>query len=215
MIDAVRHYDQTSHANIHRGVYVLSEEATAAYEHAHVRVAQFINADWDEIVFTKNTTEALNLVAYAWGLHHLREGDEVVLTQMEHHSNLVPWQQIARRTGARVQYVRVDGQGHLDMEHAASLIGPRTKMVTVAHVSNVLGTVNPVHEFSKWRMRRGRSCVSMARKVSPICLSMCAPSIVIFSPFLGTRCSGRLALAVYTGSVTFWNTWSRFCMAAT
>jgi cysteine desulfurase/selenocysteine lyase len=166
VIDAVRHYDQTSHANIHRGVYVLSEEATAAYEHAHVCVAQFINADWDEIVFTKNTTEALNLVAYAWGLHHLREGDEVVLTQMEHHSNLVPWQQIARRTGARVQYVRVDGQGHLDMEHAASVIGPRTKMVTMAHVSNVLGTVNPVHEFSQMAHAQGALlCVDGAQSI--------------------------------------------------
>src|SRR2546427_9638041 len=87
VIDAVSHYDQTSHANIHRGVYVLSEEATAAYEHAHVRVAQLINADWEEIVFTKNTTEALNLVAYAWGLRHLREGDEVVRSE-EHTSEL-------------------------------------------------------------------------------------------------------------------------------
>ncbi len=125
VIDAVRHYDQTSHANIHRGVYVLSEEATAAYEHAHVRVAQ-----------------------------------------LEHHSNLVPWQQIARRTGARVQYIRVDGQGHLDMEHAASVIGPRTKMVAVAHVSNVLGTVNPVHEFSQMAHAQGALlCVDGAQSI--------------------------------------------------
>src|SRR5919199_1192539 len=147
VLDAVRHYYQTSHANIHRGVYVLSEEATLAYEQAHERVAHFIHADWEEVIFTKNTTEALNLVAYAWGLQHLREGDEVVLTQLEHHSNIVPWQQIARRTGAVVRYIRIDAQGRLDMEHAAALIGPRTKMVSVTHVSNVLGTVNPVAEL--------------------------------------------------------------------
>lgn len=144
VIDAVSRYDATSHANIHRGVYVLSEEATLAYEQAHVRVGQLINADWDEVVFTRNTTEALNLIAYAWGLHTLRAGDEIVLTQMEHHSNMVPWQQIARRTGATVRYIRIDAQGRLDMEHAAALIGPRTKLVSVTHVSNVLGTINPV-----------------------------------------------------------------------
>ena len=126
VLDAERHYYLHTHANIHRGVYALSEEATAAYEHAHDQVARFIHADFEEMVFTKNTTEALNLVAYAWGLAHLHEGDEVVLTQLEHHSNLVPWQHIARRMGATVHYIRVDAQGHLDMAHAAALIGPRT-----------------------------------------------------------------------------------------
>jgi cysteine desulfurase / selenocysteine lyase len=166
VMDAVNHYYQTSHANIHRGVYVLSEEATLAYEQAHERVAHFIHADWEEVVFTKNTTEALNLVAYAWGLQHLREGDEVVLTQLEHHSNIVPWQQIARRTGAVVRYIRIDAQGHLDLEHAATLIGPRTKMVSVAHVSNVLGTVNPVDTLGKMAHVQGALlCVDGAQSI--------------------------------------------------
>lgn len=167
VLDAERHYYQTSHANIHRGVYVLSEEATAAYEQAHAQVARFINADGiEEMVFTKNTTEALNLVAYAWGLHTLRPGDEVVLTQLEHHSNIVPWQQIARRTGATVHYIQLDAQGHLDMEHAATLIGPRTKMVSVAHVSNVLGTVNPVHELGRMAHAHGALlCVDGAQSI--------------------------------------------------
>jgi cysteine desulfurase / selenocysteine lyase len=166
VMDAVNHYYQTSHANIHRGVYVLSEEATLAYEQAHERVAHFIHADWEEVVFTKNTTEALNLVAYAWGLQHLREGDEVVLTQLEHHSNIVPWQQIARRTGAVVRYIRIDAQGHLDLEHAATLIGPRTKMVSVAHVSNVLGTVNPVDTLGKMAHAQGALlCVDGAQSI--------------------------------------------------
>ncbi len=166
VIDAVSHYEKTSHANIHRGVYVLSEEATAAYEQAHVRVGQFINADWDEVVFTRNTTEALNLVAYAWGLHTLRAGDEVVVTQMEHHSNIVPWQQIARHTGATVRYIRVDAQGHLDLDHTATLIGPRTKMVSVTHVSNVLGTVNPVRELGEMAHVHGALlCVDGAQSI--------------------------------------------------
>jgi cysteine desulfurase / selenocysteine lyase len=166
VLDAVRHYYQTSHANIHRGVYVLSEEATLAYEQAHARVAHCIHADWEEVIFTKNTTEALNLVAYAWGLQHLREGDEIVLTQLEHHSNIVPWQQIARRTGAVVRYIRIDAQGRLDMEHAAALIGPHTKMVSVTHVSNVLGTVNPVAELGNMAHAQGALlCVDGAQSI--------------------------------------------------
>jgi cysteine desulfurase/selenocysteine lyase len=166
VIEAVSHYEQTSHANIHRGVYVLSEEATAAYEQAHVQVGQFINADWDEMVFTRNTTEALNLVAYAWGLHTLRPDDEIVVTQMEHHSNIVPWQQIARRSGATVRYIRVDAQGHLDLEHAAALIGPRTKMVSVTHVSNVLGTINPVRELGELAHAHGALlCIDGAQSI--------------------------------------------------
>jgi cysteine desulfurase / selenocysteine lyase len=166
VMEAVRHYARTTHANIHRGVYVLSEEATVAYEAAHARVAQFLNADFAEVVFTKNTTEALNLVAYAWGLHHLREGDEVVLTQLEHHSNMVPWQQIARRTKATVSYIRITAQGQLDMAHAATLIGPRTKLVSVAHVSNVLGTVNPVRELGQMAHTQGALlCVDGAQSL--------------------------------------------------
>jgi cysteine desulfurase/selenocysteine lyase len=166
VLDAVNHYYQTSHANIHRGVYVLSEEATIAYEQAHERVAHFRPADWEEMIFTKNTTESLNLVAYAWGLQHLREGDEVVLTQLEHHSNMVPWQQIARRTGAVVRYIRIDAQGRLDMEHADSLIGRRTKMVSVAHVSNVLGTVNPVDALGQMAHAQGALlCVDGAQSI--------------------------------------------------
>lgn len=166
VIEAVDRYYRTFHANIHRGVYVLSEEATTAYEQAHEQVAHFINADFEEVVFTKNTTEALNLVAYAWGLHTLRPGDEVVLTELEHHSNIVPWQQIARHTGAAIRYIRIDAQSHLDMEQAAALIGARTKMVAVAHVSNVLGTVNPVRELADMAHAHGALlCVDGAQSI--------------------------------------------------
>jgi cysteine desulfurase/selenocysteine lyase len=166
VIEAERQYYLHSHANIHRGVYVLSEEATLAYEQAHEQVGQFINADWDEVIFTKNTTESLNLVAYAWGLNQLQAGDEVVATVMEHHSNIVPWQQIARRTGATVRYIGITPQGHLDMEQAAALIGPRTKLVSVAHVSNVLGTINPVAEIGRMAHEQGALfCVDGAQSI--------------------------------------------------
>ncbi len=166
VIEAVNQLYRENYANIHRGVYTLSEEATAAYEHAHEQVSRFINADFEEVIFTKNTTESLNLVAYAWGLSNLRDGDEIVTTQLEHHSNIVPWQQIARRTGATVRYIRVDAQGKLDMDHAAELIGPRTKMVSVTHVSNVLGTIIPVYELGRMAHAQGALiCVDGAQSI--------------------------------------------------
>ena len=166
VIEAIDHLYRTSYANIHRGVYTLSEEATLAYEQAHERVSRFIKADFEELIFTKNTTESLNLVAYAWGLNNLQAGDEIVATQMEHHSNIVPWQQIARRTGATVRFIRIDDQGKLDMAHAAELIGPRTKLVSVTHVSNVLGTVNPVYELGQMAHAQGALiCVDGAQSI--------------------------------------------------
>jgi cysteine desulfurase/selenocysteine lyase len=190
VIEAVSRYYKTAHANIHRGVYTLSEEATAAYEHAHEQVSYFINADFEEVVFTKNTTEALNLVAYAWGLENLRPGDEVVLSQLEHHSNIVPWQQIARRTGATVRYIRVDARGHLDLEHAKALIGPRTKMVAVAHVSNVLGTVNPVYELGQMAHAQGALlCVDGAQSIPHMAIDVRALDCDFFA-FSGHKMLG-------------------------
>jgi cysteine desulfurase/selenocysteine lyase len=149
VIDAISDYYRRYNANVHRGIHQLSQEASAAYEEAHDRLAAFVGASGrEELVFTKNTTEAENLVAHAWGLNELGPGDEVVLTEMEHHASLVTWQQIAKRTGADVRYIRVDDSGRLDMDHAAELIGPDTAMVSVVHVSNTLGTVNPVADLA-------------------------------------------------------------------
>jgi cysteine desulfurase / selenocysteine lyase len=190
VIEAVRHYYATSHANIHRGVYVLSEEATLAYEQAHEKVARFINAEFEEVVFTKNTTEALNLVAYAWGLHNLQKDDQVLLSQLEHHSNIVPWQQIAKRTGATVRYIRIDSQGQLDMEHAASLIGPRTKIVSVTHVSNVLGTINPVYELGQMAHAHGALlCVDGAQSIPHMAIDVRALDCDFFA-FSGHKMLG-------------------------
>ncbi|GIX46935.1 MAG: cysteine desulfurase [Candidatus Tectimicrobiota bacterium] len=199
VIEAISNYYKTSHANIHRGVYVLSEEATLAYEQAHERVARFINADFEEVIFTKNTTEALNLVAYAWGLRELRPGDEVVLSEMEHHSNLVPWQQIAKRTGAQVRYIRIDAQGKLDLDHAAQLIGPRTRMVSVTHVSNVLGTVNPVQELAKLAHAQGALiCVDGAQSVPHMAVDVRALDCDFYA-FSGHKMLGPTGIGVLYG----------------
>ena len=203
VIDAVSHYDKTTHANIHRGVYALSEEATLAYEQAHERVSRFINADFEEVVFTKNTTEALNLVAYAWGLDNLQAGDEVVLSQLEHHSNIVPWQQVARRTGATVRYIRVDAQGKLDMEHAAALIGRRTKIVSVAHVSNVLGTVNAVRELGQMAHAQGALlCVDGAQSMPHMAVDVRALDCDFFA-FSGHKMLGPTGIGGLYGKRAF------------
>ncbi|MFB6131346.1 MAG: bifunctional cysteine desulfurase/selenocysteine lyase SufS [Salinigranum sp.] len=150
VVQAIVDYYHGYNANVHRGIHHLSQEASVAYEEAHDRVAEFVGASGgrEEMVFTKNTTESVNLVAYAWGLNELGPGDRVVLTQMEHHASLVTWQQIAKKTGAEVEYVRVDDDGCLDLDHARELIDESTKMVSVVHVSNTLGTINPVAELA-------------------------------------------------------------------
>jgi cysteine desulfurase/selenocysteine lyase len=149
VIDALVHYYETMNANIHRGIHTLAVEATDAYEAVRAKVAAHIGAPaGDSIVFTRNTTEAINLVARTWGDQHLGPGDEIVLTEMEHHSNIVPWQLLARRTGAVLRYVPVTDDGHLDMEAFRALLSERTRLVSVVHVSNVLGTINPVDEVA-------------------------------------------------------------------
>jgi cysteine desulfurase/selenocysteine lyase len=149
VVEAMSDYYYSYNANVHRGIHQLSQEASVAYEEAHDRVAEFIGASGrEEIVFTKNTTEAENLVAYAWGLNELGPEDNVVLTEMEHHASLVTWQQLGKKTGADVRFVRVDDDGYLDVDHAAELIDDDTAMVSVVHVSNTLGTINPVADIA-------------------------------------------------------------------
>ncbi|PGF15891.1 cysteine desulfurase [Natrinema sp. CBA1119] len=149
VVDAMSDYYRESNANVHRGIHHLSQEASTLYEEAHDRVADFIGASGgrEEVIFTKHTTEAENLVAYSWGLNELGPGDEIVLTEMEHHASLVTWQQIGKRTGADVKYIRITDDGTLDMDHARELITDDTAMLSAVHVSNTLGTVNPVSEL--------------------------------------------------------------------
>ncbi len=148
VIDALRDYYETYNANIHRGVYDLSELATMRFEESRRTMARFLHArSHRECVFVRNTTEAINLVANSWGRANLNPGDLVVLTEMEHHSNLVPWQLIAQERGARLAHVRVTPEGRLDQDHYAEILALEPKLVAFAHVSNSLGTVNPAKEM--------------------------------------------------------------------
>src|SRR6478672_13588198 len=145
VLDALRSYYERDNANVHRGLHELSSRATEAYEGARAKVAQYLGAaSADEIVFTRGTTESINLVAQAWGGKFLQEGDVVLLTEMEHHSNLVPWQLLAERVGARLRFVPVNDDGTLALDRLDELLTPEVKLFAFTHVSNSLDTINPV-----------------------------------------------------------------------
>jgi cysteine desulfurase / selenocysteine lyase len=148
VIAAMTTYYQNYNANVHRGVYEISEEATAAMEKARVKIARFIHARQSkQVIFTRNTTESINLVAYSWGSANISTGDLIILTEMEHHSNLVPWQLLAQRTGARLEFVPVSDDGLLQLDVYAQLLTQQPKLVAFTHMSNVLGTINPAQEM--------------------------------------------------------------------
>jgi cysteine desulfurase/selenocysteine lyase len=160
VIERVTRYYEAENANIHRGVYALSADATAMHDAARARVASFIHAPSErEVIFTRGTTEAVNLVAQAWGHATLRPGDEIVVTAMEHHSNIVPWQLIAAQRGAVVRAAPVTEAGELDLEGFARLLGKRTRMVAVVHLSNALGTINPVRRIAEMAHAAGALCL--------------------------------------------------------
>jgi cysteine desulfurase/selenocysteine lyase len=149
VIDALDRFWRRHNANVHRGVHTLSEEATALYEDARGALASHIGADRREVIFVRNATEALNLVAYSWGRTNLAEGDRIVVTEMEHHSNLVPWYQVAQERGAHLDWAPVTDEGRLDIDALVTLLEGGPKLVCIAHVSNVLGTINPVAEIAR------------------------------------------------------------------
>jgi cysteine desulfurase/selenocysteine lyase len=175
VLDALRNYYERENANVHRGLHELSSRATEAYENARTRVAQYLGAaSADEIVFTRGTTESINLVAQAWGGKFLREGDIILLTEMEHHSNLVPWQLIAERTGVRLRFLPVNADGRLALDLLSQVLTREVKLFAFTYVSNSLGTINPVAE---------------------LCRSTWARSVAIFLPSQATKCVGRLGAA--------------------
>ena len=157
VIEAIRHYYEKDHANVHRGIHELSNRATAAYEGARERVAEFLNASSsNEIVFTRGTTESLNLIASSWGHAHLKPGDKVLLSEMEHHSNLVPWQLLAQRMGIQLEFIPVRGLGQaLDWEQFQKLLTPEVKLLSCVHISNSLGAINPVKEMCRLARENG------------------------------------------------------------
>jgi len=169
VLDKLRDFYETSYANVHRGVYTLSERSTAEYEGAREKVARFVNAPSPrEVVFVRGATEGLNLVAYAWGLVNLGPGDLVVVTELEHHSNFVPWQYIAKRTGAELRMIPLDDAGELDLGELDSIAGDgNVKVVANNLVSNALGTINPIERLSAWAHERGALMVVDGAQAAP------------------------------------------------
>ncbi len=169
VLDALRDFYEHSYANVHRGVYTLSERSTAAYEGAREKVRALINApEAREVIFTHGATESLNLVAYAWGLDNLGPGDIVLVTEMEHHSNFVPWQFIAKRTGAELRMIPIDDNGELRLDSLDDVVrGGQVKVVTNNLVSNALGTINPIEKLTEWAHAQGAIVVCDAAQAAP------------------------------------------------
>jgi cysteine desulfurase/selenocysteine lyase len=169
MLDAMREFYETSYANVHRGVYELAERATEGLESAREKVRVLLNASSTrEVIFVRNATEGINLVAYAWGLSNLREGDVVLATELEHHSNFVPWQYVARRTGAEFRILPIDDSGQLRLDELERVAGDGTvKVVACGVVSNALGTINPVDVLADWAHERGAILVADAAQAAP------------------------------------------------
>jgi cysteine desulfurase / selenocysteine lyase len=208
-LDAERAFSEQVNAAVHRGAHQLSEEATDAYEGARATVAGFVGGRADEVVFTKNATESLNLVAYAFSNSvagqekdprlTLGEGDEVLVTEMEHHANLVPWQELARRTGATLRWVGVTDEGRLDLTSLEGLISERTKVFAFTHVSNVLGTVNPVRELVDAARAVGAVTVLDACQSAPHLVLDVADLGVDFAAFSGHKMFGPTGVGVLWG----------------
>lgn len=168
VIEAMDFYYRQMNANIHRGIHCLAEEATVAYEDARKKIASFIGAEsWREIVFTRNTTESLNLLAYSWGRANLKAGDRILLTEMEHHSNIVPWQMLASEVGVTLDFVTLTDQGKLDQESFAALLEHEPKLVSFTQMSNMLGTITPVTEMTEQAHRAGAVVIIDAAQSVP------------------------------------------------
>ena len=200
VIEAVSRFYGSENANIHRGVYGLSEQATASFDAARATVARFLGAaSPSEIVFTRGTTEAINLVAQSWGRTNLRPGDEVLVTGMEHHSNLVPWQMVCGQTGARLRAVPITDRGELDLDAFDRLLGERTRLLAVGHVSNALGTVNPVRELAARAHARGAVVLVDGAQSAPHLPVNMADLACDFFAFSGHKLYGPTGVGVLYG----------------
>jgi cysteine desulfurase/selenocysteine lyase len=196
VLAAMDDYYRRHNANVHRGVHTLAEEATHLFEEARGKVARFVGASERATVFTKNVSEAINLVAYAWGLRNLREGDEILVTEMEHHSNLVPWQLVAGMTGARLRAIPVTGDCLLDLEALDGLLTERTRMVAVSAMSNVLGTVNPVAGIAERAHAAGALVLADAAQAVPHAGVRLDRLGVDFLGFTGHKALGPMGIGV-------------------
>jgi len=200
VLDRLMRYYREENANIHRGVHTLSVAATDAYDAARERVRQFINAaDVREIVFVRGTTEAINLVAATYGRVHVGAGDDVVISEMEHHSNIVPWQMLCEEKGARLRVIPMTDEGELQLDGYARLLGPRTRLVAVTHVSNALGTINPIEEIVRLAHERGIPVlVDGAQAVAHMAVDMQAIGCDFYA-FSGHKVFGPTGIGVLYG----------------
>ena len=205
VIDAESDFYRLHNAAVHRGAHQLAEEATDAYEGARAIVANFLNADIDEIIFTKSATESLNLIAYAMGnahagnRFHLKAGDSIVVTEMEHHANLIPWQQLAARTGATLKWFSVTAEGRLDLSHLNSLVDGSTKVVALTHQSNVLGTINPLEDITRRAHEVGAVVVLDACQSVPHMATDVKALNVDFLAFSGHKAVGPTGVGIFWG----------------
>ena len=205
VIDAESDFYRSHNAAVHRGAHQLAEEATDAYEGARAIVANFLNADIDEIIFTKSATESLNLIAYAMGnahagnRFHLKAGDSIVVTEMEHHANLIPWQQLAARTGATLKWFSVTAEGRLDLSNLNSLVDSSTKVVALTHQSNVLGTINPLEDISRRAHEVGAVVVLDACQSVPHMATDVKALNVDFLAFSGHKAVGPTGVGIFWG----------------
>lgn len=202
VLEAMKQFNDTTNANPLRGLYKWSMEATEAYENARHAAAEFIGAEKDcEIIFTRNTTESLNLVAYSYGLSHVKAGDEIVLTVMEHHSNILPWQMVARQTGAKLVYMEPQPDGTITDEEIESKITDKAAIVTVAEVSNVLGVTNPVKKIAEAAHRHGAVCVVDGAQSTPHMPVNVQEIGCDFFAFSGHKLMGPMGIGVLYGKI--------------
>ena len=206
VIAAIRKFYEVDCANIHRGVHELSQRSTAAYEQTRIKVKQFVNARAkNELIFVRGSTEGINLVASSWGRKCVKTGDEIVVSAMEHHSNIVPWQMLCEEKGARLRVIPIDDRGELFMEEYVKLLGPRTRMVAVTHVSNALGTVNPVREIVELAHKAGALTLIDGAQAAPHMKVDVQALDADFYAFSGHKMFGPTGIGVLFGKAKLLN----------
>ena len=213
VLQAVKEYNEKYNANPHRGAYTLSMESTNLYESARAKVARFINARHpEEIIFSKNATESLNLIAYSYGMENVKQGDEIVLSIMEHHSNIVPWQKVTKMTGAKLKYMYMNKDFELSDEEIESKITPNTKVVGITHVSNVLGTINNVKKIIKYAHKQGAIVIVDASQSIPHMRIDVQDLDCDFLVFSGHKMLAPFGIGVLYGKKQILNNMSPFLM---
>ncbi|BAB07188.1 nitrogen fixation protein [Halalkalibacterium halodurans C-125] len=211
VIEALDDYYRRYNSNVHRGVHTLGTLATDGYEGAREKIRRFIHASsTEEIIFTRGTTTAINLVAASYGRANLGEGDEIVITPMEHHSNIIPWQQVAKATGATLTYLPLQKDGTIKIEDVEKTISEKTKIVAIMHVSNVLGTINPVKEIAEIAHRHGAIMLVDGAQSAPHMKIDVQELGCDFFAFSGHKMAGPTGIGVLYGKKAHWRRWSRW-----